>query len=115
MPDIKEYFGDVVFAYTDAQAVADGVLVDISAWNLGFRGRAVNRMTRTVWNELEPFAQVHVDAGLYRDVAASMKHMVATKLEHSGEGDGDVVKVPPGYWLLENELGGWTLMRPEDY
>ena len=115
MPDINEYFGDVISTYTDAQAVADGVLVDISVWELEFRGRPVNRMTRTVWNELEPFAQVHVDAGLYRDVAASMKHMVATKLEHSGEGGGDVVKVPPSYWLLENELGGWTLMRPEDY
>ncbi len=115
MPDFDAYFGDVVFAYTDAQAVADAVLVDISAWGLTFRGRPVNRMTRTVWNELEPFAQVHVDARLYADVGASMKHMVATKLAASGQGDGDVVKVPPSYWLLENELGGWTLMRPEDY
>ncbi len=115
MPDIDEYFGDVVFVYTDAQAVADGVLVDIALWGLAFRGRPVNRMTRTVWDELEPFAQVHVDAGLYHDLAESLKHMVATKLEASGEGGGDVVKVPPSYWLLENELGGWTLLRPEDY
>ena len=115
MPDINEYFGEVISTYTDAQAVADGVLVDIGAWGLTFRGCPVNRMTRTVWIELEPFAQVGVDAGRYRDVAESLKHMVATKLEASGEGDGDIVKVPPSYWLLENELGGWTLMRPEDY
>ena len=115
MPDINEYFGEVISTYTDAQAVADRLLVDIGAWNLHFRGRPVNRMTRTVWNELEPFAQVGVDAGLYRDLAESLTHMVAAKLEASGEGDGDVVKVPPWHWLLENELGGWTLMRPEDY
>ena len=115
MPDIGEYFGDVVFAYTDAQAVADGVLVDIGGWGLQFRGRPVNRMTRTVWVELEPYAYIGVQAGRYRDVAESLRHMVATKLRHSGEAGGDVMKVPPRYWLLENETGGWTLMAPEDY
>ena len=28
---------------------------------------------------------------------------------------GDIWQVPPGLWLIENELGGWTVMRPEDY
>ena len=105
----------IVSVYTDAQAVSDGVLVDISSWGLRFRGRPVNRMTRTVWSELEPFVQVEVDAGRYADVAAALRHMVSTKLRFADEQGGDIVKVPPSYWLMENELGGWTLMRPEDY
>ena len=28
---------------------------------------------------------------------------------------GDIWQIPPGLWLIENEVGGWTLMRPEDY
>ena len=28
---------------------------------------------------------------------------------------GDTWQVPPGLWLIENEVGGWTLMLPEDY
>ena len=106
---------EIISVYTDAQAVSDGVLVDISSWRLQFRGRPVNRMTRTVWSELEPFVQVEVDAGLYPDVATALRHMVPTKLRFAGENGGDIVKVPAWYWLLENEVGGWTLMRPEDY
>ena len=106
---------EVISRYTDAQAVEDGNLVDISRWVLRFRGRPVNRITRAVWNELEPFVQVHVDAGLYTNIAMALRHMISTKLRFAGENGGDIVKVPPWYWLMENEIDGWTLMRPDDY
>ena len=115
MRNVEDDFGPVIFAYTDPQAVEDGVLVDISAWRLTFRGAPVNRMTATVWHELEPAVQAEVDAGLYTDAATAIRHTVSTKLRFAGEQGGDIVKVPPRYWLLENEVGGWSLIAPEDY
>ncbi len=112
MRDMRDYFGDVISVYTDAQALEDGVLVDISSYRLAFREKLVNRMTRTVYRELLPFARL-LNPYAFDDV--NPKHMVATKLQFAGEGDGDIVKVPPRYWLLENEVDGWTLMAPEDY
>jgi len=69
-------------------------------------------MTATVYRELEPFFRLSGDDSRDRE---ALRHMLATKLRYSGEGGGDIVKVPPRYWLLENEVGGWTLMAPEDY
>ena len=103
-------FGPVVFRYTDAQAVEDGVLVDVSAMNLRFQGKPLNRVTRAVWDELLPFARVLVPD----DDTEAMREMLATKLGTAGLRD-DIVQVPPGYWLMENEVQGWTLMKPEDY
>lgn len=104
-----EIFGPVISRYTDKQAVEDGVLVDISSWKLSFRGKPVNRMTTAVWHELEPFAVGETSAQKMQ----SFKHMIQTKLEHVVE--GEIVQVPPHYWLIENEIDGWTLMLPSDY
>ena len=90
--------------YTDEQALADGVLVDLSSLGLHFRGRPVNRITGGLLAAFRPF----LDAGL--DRASALR----TKLRYAYY-KGDIWQVPPGLWLIENEVGGWTLMRPEDY
>jgi hypothetical protein len=28
---------------------------------------------------------------------------------------GGIWTLPPKLWLIENEVGGWTAMRPQDY
>ncbi len=40
--------------------------------------------------------------------------MLKTKLLHAYD-KGGIWQVPPGLWLMENELNGWTIMRPKDY
>lgn len=61
------FFGEVIYAYTRAQAIADGVLVDVSqtAREAGFRWPVA--MTRTAWEDCVAWSvddsrrQVHQD------------------------------------------------------
>ena len=45
---LTDFFGDVVFAYTDADALCDGVLVDITLLDLAFEDKPINRITESV-------------------------------------------------------------------
>ena len=102
--DLRDLFGDPIDVYTDEQALADGMLVDLSPLGLHFRGRPVNRMTGGLWADLKPFL----------NETTTLASALRTKLRYAYY-KGDIWHVPPGLWLIENELGGWTLMRPEDY
>ena len=101
---LRETFGDPISVYTDEQAIADGMLADIGPLGLHFNGRPVNRITGGLLADFRPF----LDAGL--DLADALR----TKLRYAYY-KGDIWHIPPGLWLIDNELGGWTLMRPEDY
>lgn len=103
---------DYISVYTDQQAIEDGVLVDISQARVSFRGLPVNRMTRALWEEFKPFLTV-ADALSLSEIAYLGK-VLRTKLSLASY-KGDIWQVPPGLWLIENELGGWTIMKPEDY
>ena len=48
---IEDFFGEAVFSYTRAQAIDDGVLIDVSetAQEAGFKFNTV--VTRAVWND----------------------------------------------------------------
>jgi hypothetical protein len=100
---LREIFGDPIDVYTDAQALADGVLVDTASLGITFRRRVVNRATHAVLDLLMGDKDECDLAGFLADALPS------AKLE------GGVWQVPPGLWLEENEVGGWTLMRPEDH
>ena len=103
---------DYISVYTDEQALEDGVLVDITAALKSFHGKPVNRMTRVLWEEFRPFLSV---AEIYKmSELAYLGKILSTKLSLAYY-KGDIWQVPPGLWLIENELGGWTIMRPEDY
>ena len=100
---MRELFGEPIAVYTDEQALADGVLVDISGLGVCFRGRPVNRMTGGLWAAIEPFV----------GEVAALDSILRAKLRYAGV-QGGIWHVPPGLWLIENEVGGWTFMRPED-
>lgn len=98
---------EIIYKYTDAQAVEDGVLVDISGYRLGWLGRPVNRITRTLFDALAEFAVGGND----------VRRMLMTKLRYarpSGD-DAGMFILPPDLWMLPNEIGGWTVMFPDDY
>lgn len=103
---------NVIFSYTDAQAVEDGVLVPL----IGF-GR-VNRVTRAVFAHF---------AGITPEEKTPLIEL-ALKLKRLQEVIREILRVPPDedgwrklawqgkeLWLLPNELGGLTLMFPDDY
>jgi hypothetical protein len=130
---LTELFGEPISRYTDQDALADGVIVDISACKVRFRGMPVNRMTRGLWADLEPFVlpvaaakagitfeesakglldqlNGHYPAGYLAELTSMLKTKIRMAFYQ-----GDIWQVLPGLWLIENEVGGWTIMRPQDY
>ena len=64
-PDsMAELFGEVIYSYTRAQAIADGVLVDVTkqAQEAGFRFPTV--ITAALWSDIEQIPSKHP----YQDV-----------------------------------------------
>ena len=102
---------DVIYAYTDSNALEDGVLADVSA--LGLRtpkGAPVNRITASI------VVMIGIDAspGPKKPDLPKLRAMVTSCGRESkgwfvGEYDGTKL------WLVDNEVGGYTLMLPEDY
>lgn len=96
----------VISEYTDAQAQEDGVLVALPHKGIH------NRVTAAVWadyvyesNFLIPLTDITPLVALWDKVAA-----VPVKADwHIAEVDGKT------FWMVPNELGGLTLMYPEDY
>jgi len=115
----KDPFGEVISTYTDKEALDDGILVDLGE-RVSFRGFPVNRMTRHLFDDLGPFAEA--EAPLFQsNVNRALASILETKCT-SAQGDpgntgevGDIYTIPPKLWLVRNEVGGWTVMYPEDY
>ncbi len=99
-----EFFGEVIYAYTDADAISDGVIIDISSYGVSFRGMPINRMTQIA---MADFQELGLDS---EQIASSLR----TKCQMA-TCDGGVWTLPPGLWLIENGINGWTLMYPSDY
>ena len=102
---------DVIYAYTDSEALSDGVLADVSA--LGLRtpnGRPVNRITASIAGMIG----IDPSPGPQTPDLPKLRAMVAACGRESegwfiGQYDGTKL------WLVDNEVGGFTLMLPEDY
>lgn len=101
---------NVIFAYTDAEAVEDGVLV---RWN----GPAkVNRITRAVFDHFTEAMGESPMTGPVTDVtrlAKAVEAIVKQKEDKDGWRTGTVDGRE--LWLVPNEIGGLTLVFPEDY
>lgn len=102
----------VVSEYTDAQAVDDGVLVNVElfGWKAGDL-KPINRITSAIWEAIK-----EESGGEITDKTSQIGYRMAVaaqqKLEddwYTGEYEGKKL------WLVPNELGGRTLMFPEDY
>jgi hypothetical protein len=99
-----ELFGEVVSSYTDAEAVEDGFLVALSGpGNL-------NRVTRAVFDHFaESMGPGITNIGPLMD---AVRHMLSVESDNgwrTGNFRGKTL------WLIPNEVGGFTLMFPEDY
>jgi len=116
---VNDFFGDVIFAYTDSDALSDGVLVDITSLGLAFEGRPINRITGNLFWQMQPdyplagFNQGDDREAINFDLEAFAR-AISAKLE-AATGDGYLRVLSPSLWLVENEVNGWTLMYPSDY
>ncbi len=108
-----DFWGEPISRYTDQDALEDGTIVDISSLSLLFQGVLVNRMTRSLWEDLQPF--VKAESVLFDgDEVKALAQIMATKIQLAYY-KGGIWQLPPNIWLIENEIGGWTAMYPEDY
>src|SRR5438093_12660243 len=115
----EEFVGEPISVYTDAEAIEDGVLLDIGA-RVRFLGFPVNRVTAHLFQDLKP--SVEAETPLFEgDFGKALASILRAKCQFAqGSSDntgqiGDIYKLPPNLWLVRNEVGGWTAMYPEDY
>ena len=114
---------NVVSTYSDEQAVEDGVLVSVEGLvrvHGLYRpsGRRINRVTRAVFayftgklaDESAPVVELILRL---QPLIEAIRAMIAI----SPDEDGWVTGQYQGkkLWLVPNEVGGLTLMFPEDY
>jgi hypothetical protein len=100
---------NVIFSYTDAQALADGVLVSVHA-------PPVNRVTRAVFDHFMQLMGSSDVTGPVFDIAPVkrvIEAMVALTPDEGGWRCGSYEGKE--LWLVPNEVEGLTLMFPEDY
>ena|SRR5437899_2956374 len=116
-----DFFGEPISVYTDAQAIEDGVLVDLTQFFVvPFLGFVVNRMTSHLFEVLKPLAEADAAAtdGNFNEALASILRTKCSLAQGSDDNTGevgDIWRIPPNLWLVRNEVGGWTAMYPEDY
>ena len=101
---LEEMFGEPISVYTDAEAVEDGFLVS-------FTGPAgLNRITRAVFDHFT--RQMGPGVTDVTPLTSAIEAMLKITPD-----DGWRVGTYEGkkLWLIPNEVGGLTLMFPEDY
>lgn len=104
--DTPEDEPEVISYYSDAQAQDDGVLIA-----LPHRG-SCNRVTAAVWAD-------YADERFKKIGLTDITPLTALwdKVQAVPEDDGWHVANLDGktFWMIPNEVGGLTLMYPEDY
>ncbi|HYR88502.1 MAG TPA: hypothetical protein VE422_30765 [Terriglobia bacterium] len=100
---------NVVFEYSDEQAIEDGVLVAVS------EGK-VNRVTRTVFDHFTKSATEPAGTESEIDIEP-LREVIHAILQVPPDEDGwrKLTYREKELWLLPNEIGGLTLMLPDDY
>lgn len=116
---------DLVFSYTDEEAVDDGILIPFTTR----RGDTGHRLTTNAYTELSQYHRQHGcadydDAALLRFFFNELLPLVGTAHEtyrHAGILRTDykfsVINKQQAetLWYLPNEKGGITMMLPSDY
>jgi hypothetical protein len=114
MNNLTEFYGEPISIYTDADALGDGVLIDVSDLGVSFQGMPINRFTRSVWvdwrDEFQPSGQTLPKNALQQHLRAKLQAALQSAVYK-----GDLWTLPERLWLIENEVEGWTLMYPQDY
>ena len=106
---IDEFFGEPISTYTDQQALQDGVLVAAPG------DGGVNRVTRAVFDHFteslgtSPITGAVANIGPLLDAIRAMLAIEPDDGWRTGDYQGKRL------WLIPNEVGGLTLMYPEDY
>ena len=105
--EADDLFGEPISNYSDSQALQDGVLVEIPG------DGGVNRATRAVFDEfVHPIGDPRLGVLNITPLMDAIRAII--KIEPD---DGWRVGTYQGkdLWIIPNEVGGLTLMFPDDY
>jgi hypothetical protein len=108
---------NVIYQYTDEDAVNDGVLVPIANLNLSLASDLIDRVTNSVWRAITnsitpaedgslPKAEIEINLGKILQSGGRPVHAGLYQFELSPYGC---------IWAQKNERNRWTLMYPSDY
>ena len=111
----EDFWGKPISIYTDADAQEDGILIDVSGFGVKFNGRVINRVT----------VGADLAIGLQKKETATAKNnlqFIADNASFDGKGETAWGIFEPDarlgnekFWLIPNEVGGYTLMLPSEY
>jgi hypothetical protein len=106
---MKQEPENVIFSYTDMEALMDGVLVSVKM-------PPVNRVTRAVFDDFAEDLGGPNNPGMQWDLGplhCAITAILAARADSDGWRSGSYQGKK--LWLVPNEVGGLTLMFPEDY
>lgn len=111
----EQFWGETISIYTDADAQDDGILTDVCNLGVEFNGKVINRLT----------ASAALAVGLKDKQPAAAKNNLEFVASHStfdgaGADAWGIFEANPKlgnekFWLVPNEVGGYTLMLPDEY
>ena len=122
----QELFGDVIFSYTDEQAVDDGVLKQFLAGERDTRHRITGNAYHELTDHYRPSYPKYTEQDFMRFYLTELLSLVpeAIRVYEKNIGGG-ILKTTYDFrvtqqdryvlWYVPNEIGGITMMKPEDY
>lgn len=97
-------WGELIDCYTDADALRDGILIDVSGLQIKVGGMLINRVTLAVWQQ---------ECGAQKD---TLRDRLLHRWLPTARADRDwLILADSQLWLIPNETGGYTLLFPSDY
>jgi len=112
---MDNFWGEPISIYTDADAIEDGTLIDVSGCRISFNNKPINRVTDNAFHTLD-FAKKQPAT-----ISNNLK-FIAENSKKDREGadawgifEADKRLGNEKLWLVNNELDGYTLMLPGDY
>lgn len=102
---------DIISIYTDADALDDGTLIDLTNTGLKtLQNQPINRITSAAFAELNDIAAQHQKGPV--EYLTDWLPLALIIARH----DQDWLILANGkLWLIPNEVDGYTLMLPSDY
>jgi hypothetical protein len=114
--DWADFWADaeVISVYTDSDALMDGVLTDVSTFGVYFNGRLIMRATVGATDVLN-FEHASREA-----IKQNLEYISANCRKDREGADAWGIFEPNAVidcalWLVVNELGSYTLMKPSEY
>ena len=112
---LNDFFGEIISCYTDADAIADGVIINVSAFGVIFNGLPINRMTDGAAELL------NLDKKDFSLIKADLQFIADNSAKDREDADAWGIFEPherfdnEKLWLVANEVEGYSLMMPNEY